>query len=589
MKKILLLSIVISFVFTANSQNNTYKLPKILLLTTGDGDGYGTVSDGVVLALQSFNKVGAFVRLENREVLLNRKKLGEFTILILPTTKSYHDKPMRHSLTFMSDMEMENISYWVKNGGTLVAGNNVGRNTLKGKDRLKNILTKENWILSECFGTDLKEMNTAVFSAKDTKLKIWKKDFLNPKTENRWYPVPINTTAKTLSKWYNDFEEFPAMIINKYGKGNAILLPTFDLLHPKADGGLSDFSQIDKFYNYVYNLTIGKRNVPIFINPWKGGHNTAFCWSFDDGGNSEQYQRVVKFIQQYKVKTTFFITQEVTQDLIKLLETEPLIKIQGHSFSHPNFRELNYFETKNEFLRNRQYWNKKFSGFRFPYVSNSFWGMQILEELYFIYETSIAVNHFEHIRGSVIPYNIPIFNDKMYKCLDLLEISQIYNDDWFHYQKVLETDDYSEKMQKEDAKAFEKYLIKFYTEIVEPNKGVMVFLGHPMYSGISEITMQPHHKLMSLFEEKNIWITSLENIANHKNKLKKLNVNVSEEDKKVIINLSIKNDKIQGLSFLLPKKPKKIIYSDFNELIKKDGKIYLNINLENQKELILEF
>ncbi len=65
-------------------QGLEYQLPKVLFITTGDGDGQGTVSDGVVLALQEFNKSGAFVRLENRTVLYNIEELNKYEIMIIP-------------------------------------------------------------------------------------------------------------------------------------------------------------------------------------------------------------------------------------------------------------------------------------------------------------------------------------------------------------------------------------------------------------------------------------------------------------------------------------------------------------------------
>ena len=108
------LFVIIGIVFF--TQNNlfsqSYKLPKALILTTGDGDGRGTVSDGVVLALESFNKLGVFTRLENREIILKPTDLSRYSILIIPTIKSYYDYSSSLSLTNMSDLEMKNIVNW---------------------------------------------------------------------------------------------------------------------------------------------------------------------------------------------------------------------------------------------------------------------------------------------------------------------------------------------------------------------------------------------------------------------------------------------------------------------------------------------
>ena len=52
-------------------------LPKVLYLTTGLSEGNGEVSEGVVLAIQSFSKKGAFVWLDTREILLQPEILTE--------------------------------------------------------------------------------------------------------------------------------------------------------------------------------------------------------------------------------------------------------------------------------------------------------------------------------------------------------------------------------------------------------------------------------------------------------------------------------------------------------------------------------
>jgi len=174
-----------------------------------------------------------------------------------------------------------------------------------------------------------------------------------------------------------------------------------------------------------------------------------------------------------------------------MLKNEKLISLQGHSFNHPDFRKLDFGQTQNEFLLNRNYWHAKFIGFRFPFVSNSFWGMYMLNRLGFKYETSIAANHLDYIRGSVVPYNIPIFKDDFFTSLDLLEISQIYHSDWYFYQKALDEEiDYNTELQKKDAKRFKEYLFRYFDDVVKLNNGVMVYLGHPMYTDIGEVTLK---------------------------------------------------------------------------------------------------
>ncbi len=561
-----------------SSQGVVYQLPKVLFLTTGDGAGRGTISDGAVLALQSFNKLGIFVRLENKSVLLQPEVLRQYQIIIAPTIRSYHDLPLPEALTFLSDVEMTNLSEWVKNGGVLVAGENIGRNTPKRKDRLtaKGVLDKSTWVLSECFGVEMKEMNTGAFALQADKNGIWSKtDKIFAKSAWRLVPVKLTKTVEVLMYQTNGKQSYPALTVNPYGSGKAVLLPTFRLLHPQNDGGLSNAQQIDKFYQWIVALSTGKRQYPVYVNPWKDAHTTAYCQTFDDGGTPEQYRRIIDFINRNDLPTIFFVTPHIRKDVQVLLQKEKLISLQGHSFNHPDFRKLNYGQTLNEFLLNRHYWQKRFTGFRFPYVSNSFWGMYVLDQLGFTYETSIAANHLEYIRGSVVPYNIPIFKDDFYVSLDLLELSQIYRSDWYFYQKVLDKKiDYNTALQKKDANRFRTYLFDYYNKVVKPNKGVMVFLGHPMYSGISKTTLQPLQEFIDYLKTQNVWIASENTVAERWNKLQDLQVSVNEQGKRVRIEIDSPSV-IEGLSIKLPQKPEKVDTAVPYRIVKREKNYYL--------------
>lgn len=589
--KIAILILLLLLTSTLRSQTS-YQLPEVLYLTTGDGDGRGTISDGVVLALQSFNKLGVFVRQENKSVLLQPEVLKQYQIIIAPTIRSYHDLPLPEALTFLSNVEMNNLSEWVKNGGTLVAGENIGRNTPDRKDRLteKGILDKTTWQLSECFGVEMKEMKCDNFSLQADKQSIWNR-IDKPFVKSPWRLVPVKV-SETADVWMKQKEGnmlFPALIVNKYGRGNAVLLPAFRLLHPKNDGGISTDYEINQFYNLIVDLSIGKRRYPIYISPWKDAHTTAYCQTFDDGGTPKQYKRTIKFINNNNLPTIFFVTPHIQHDVQSMLKNEKFISLQGHSFNHPDFRKLNFGQTQSEFLLNRNYWHTKFIGFRFPYVSNSFWGMYILNSLGFKYETSIAANHLEFIRGSVVPYNIPIFKDDFFTSLDLLEISQIYHSDWYFYQKVLDKEiDYNTELQKKDSKRFKEYLFRYFNAVVKPNNGVMVFLGHPMYSGISEITLQPLQEFIDYLKTQNVWITSANTVAERWNKLKDLEISINENKNQVTLNI-ISNSQIIGLSFKLPVKPKKIISKNPYQLIKRDEVYYLVVDTEMNNTITLRF
>lgn len=604
MKKIFLLHIIV-LLLSVNSHlfagtTLSYQLPKVLLLTTGDGDGRGTVSDGVVIALQAFNKLGAFVRLENREVLLKPDILAQYTILILPTSLSYHDADIKFSLTYLSEVEMKYINTWVENGGTLIAGDNIGRNTLDGTDRvsINGELNEENWELGKCFGIKLQERNMSGFAIEENNLNIWNGQIAPSFSEGNWVLATTETSSnlsKVLANWKNMKEESPAIILNKYGRGNAILVTPFQILHPANDGGYSSVKEIENFYKYVYELSVEKRKYPIFLNPWKNGHKAAFCLTFDDGGDKIQYDRIFNFLKENNLNANFFVSSNNDQEIINALSKNNYIDLQGHSHSHANFRQLSYPETMREILLSEQFWDRNFTGFRFPFASNSYWGMYILNSLGYTFDSSIAANHLEFYRGTIFPYNIPIFNENFYQTLDILELSQIFHDDWHFYQKILDDDNYTEKEQKKDALLFEKYLTNFWDYAVKPNNGLMVFMGHPMYSAISEITMIPLQKITEKVIQDDAWISTPDEVANYWNKLKDLKISVKENQKRITVLFSLPNETIiNDISLKFSLKPKNI------KVISKNGKIkkhkmkvnkyyYLIFNAENNDSISIGY
>jgi peptidoglycan/xylan/chitin deacetylase (PgdA/CDA1 family) len=568
-----------------------YQLPKVLFVTTGDGDGRGTVSDGVILAIQEFDKLGAFVRLENRKVLFNPQKLEEYTIMILPTTFGYHDADRKYSLSFLSDIEMQNISDWVKKGGTLVSDVYLGRNHLNGEDRIdKNgFLTSKNWSLAECFGVNLQEKNMGNFFISSLNSDIWTGNITKKFKSPEWTPIVANLISKKtkiLANWKNNDKKYPAIVQNEFHKGKTILMGSFNIIHPAKDGGFSNSEEIQKFYHYVYDLSLSRRRYNIDLNPWENGAQSAFCLSFDDGGSEKEYQRIFDLINKNDIKATFFVTDNINPKIKKMLTQERLISLGGHSHSHPDFRTLSYAKTLSEFQQNGSNYGNKFKGFRFPFTNNSFWGMKVMEEFGYLYDTSIAVNHLEFYRGSVFPYNIPIFKDGFFQSLDLLEISQNFHDDWYYYQNLDKN-----KNPKIVAAKFDSYLKSLWKRAIVPNHGLMVFLGHPMYSGINETTIKPVENMVQLAKEDNAWITNLDEVAEYWNKIKTLKINFNENGKKVKMSFNTPNENvIKGLSFKLPTNPKKIKSSEKYSLKNIKGDIFIIFNSIKKGDVVeMEF
>jgi hypothetical protein len=112
-----------------------------------------------------------------------------------------------------------------------------------------------------------------------------------------------------------------------------------------------------------------------------------------------------------------------------------------------------------------------------------------------------------------------------------------------------------------DAQLYDKYLMNFYDYVVKENNGLMVFIGHPSYTGISEITLSPLRNLIDSLRQDNCWITSLEEVADFRNNLKDLSVGIEEYDNGIDIHMILTEGKsIKGLTFKLDKKPLDIEY-----------------------------
>lgn len=222
---------------------------------------------------------------------------------------------------------------------------------------------------------------------------------------------------------------------------------------------------------------------------------------------------------------------------------------------------LSYSESVREINLINQKLNRQFTGFRFPYSRISYWGMLYINDKGYVYDSSIGVDYLNSYRGSVIPYNIPVSKDSYYKTLDVLEISPVLNDDYFFYQKALTEPEYSDELQTKDAQLYDKYLMNFYDYVVKGNNSLMVFIGHPSYTGISEITLSPLKNLVDSLKQDNCWITNLEDVADFRNALKDLSVEIEEFDNGIDIRIALAEGKtIKGLTFKLDKKPSEVKY-----------------------------
>ena len=571
--------------------SGSFLLPKVLILTTGGYEGNGELSEGVVVAIQSFNKRGAFVRLDNRDVLLKPDVLSQYSIMLIPTSIGYHDGDKKYSLTFLSDLEMENISTWVRNGGTLIAEENTGRNNTDGSDRanLNDELNSNNWKLSDVFGINMMEIDLNGFSIEEKDINIWNGRIREPLTENEWALIPSKTTSdklKVLAEWVNAERRIPAIIQNEYGKGKAYLLTSTYLLHPSNDGGFSGIEQIDNFYKYILKGFPGSKTDRYSVNPWPEGKSSAFCISFGCSGEKESYELLTSFLKKENLAATFFADSALSEDEENILKENKLLSIQSGLYSQMDLSTAGYSDITREFILEEQHLSRVFQGVRFPFNSTNFYGLVYANDNGYIFDSSIGVDHLTSYSGSVFPYNIPVALNAYYKALNLIEMCPVKNDDTYYFRKADIKDEYTEDIQREDAGLFEKYLLDFYNYVIERNHGLMIYSGKPSHTGFSEITLQPLKKLIDTLRSKNCWMSSLENVAAFRNKLKDLSIEASESGDDVRLKITLPDSiSVKTFSLKFEVKPENISASEKFDLNEASGNYYLVTDIKNGDEI----
>jgi hypothetical protein len=496
-------------------------LPRVLMITTGLSEDNSQLAQGIVVAMQSFNKYGATVRLEPRDVLFDYKELAKYNILILSTFPGYHDADRKYSLSCLSDEELQNISLFVKSGGTLISGENVGRNYNDGTDRiiLFQHLNPENWELSKCFGVTLTEKNMSGYSLEgnirgflqwDISRSLFSRD-----DHELWTLVPesyLPGNVKVLAYWKKGQDSTGAVIENKFGKGRSILLASSGLLHPRNDGGLCSEDQIDNFYRYVIDSYNKENDIEAVLNPWPDGFNYAFCVSLNAEGEKEQYERVFTMLDRKKVIPTLFVKGSVNGDIKSMIKSSRA-HLASSGQNYLNHAELSYPPAVEDILMNEISWGTDFNGFRFPFTSLSLWSILALDKHGYSYESSIGADNLDFFHGSIIPYNLVITLDGYFQSTEILEIAPSYHDDYYFLGALQDTQEPDSNLLEKEIAIYKKYLDNFWNHGVKPYNGLMVYLGHPAFVGHNDSTLTALVSLVDEIQADNTWVTTLDEVA----------------------------------------------------------------------------
>jgi hypothetical protein len=552
-----------------------YRAPRVLIITSGK-DGTGTLPEGVILTMESFISQGAYTRINTRDALLNNDYLAQFDILLLLTAIQYHDADRRYSLTYMEDIELEIISNWVEQGGVLIAGDNVGRNLRNGADRISiyGRLEPDNWPLSKVFGIMMSERNMEGFALWGDIADTLKGELIPPLAAGAWILVPdsiLNENAKVLASWRNDSMQFPSLIMNQYGKGLSFLLPSSYLLHPSNEGGHWSAMQINAFCEVVLSGFYSRNPVQVGIHPWPDGHPAAFAVSLNSDGDIEAYIRIFNLLQRKNVSPTLFVNESLDPAIVALINAAPH-QLQSNGWKKTNMRDLSYSETVLQLEMNEQSWNRNFTGFRFPYTLNSVWGMDFLQYKGYSYESSIGIDHTQTFTGSLFPYHLPVSQGEYYQVLDLLEVGPVARDDYFYFRMIQESAEVDLVKIDEKSLLFDEYLKNFWKDITLPKGGMMVYLGHPLFSGYNESTARPLANMIDSVRKDGAWVTTMEDIAARWKMLDNIQLHVisgKKGKKEYAVEISMpERAKIEALSIRISAKPGNVKAAEGNVSVK---------------------
>jgi len=495
-------------------------LPKALFITTGVNFNQEdpALPSAIVLAIQELGKNGIPVKLEDRDILFNKEKLSKYQILILLTSKNIHDADRKFSLSYMTDAELTVIKEFVKEGGFLISGDNVGRNTYDGDDRIliSSKLSPENYALSEIYGMVFSEINMRGYEVVGLK-RSFKGENKSSYDYDIWFATGVKTISgklDTLAIWQNGQKVYPAVTCNKYGKGMSYLIASSDWLVPANDGGKASIAQVEKFYEQVASDYYKHYALPVKQNIWPNGRDAAFAVSFNAADTLPSYEFVIDRLSRQHINPTFFVNGKIKESIRNFLKKKK-VDLASSGYTYDNYSVFDFADATQDILHNEVVWQQKFKGFRFPFTTPNYKGMLALNSNDYTFDSSIGANNIDFVHGSVIPYNLVLSGNDYYETTNILEIAPTYHDDYFFIGK-LKTNEYKTPQQlHDDILRYRQYLQDYWYYAVKPNKGLMLVLAHPDLTGHDKQTFSALQSIIDTVKKQNVWMTSLPEIVDY--------------------------------------------------------------------------
>jgi hypothetical protein len=562
------------------------RIPRVAFLTTGAETGLGELPTGVLIAQRYFVSQGAIFSIRNRDLLSDPAAMSGYDLIIISTAAGYHDADRGYSLSFMSETEMYNLGSWVEQGGCLLAGDNVGRNSIRGVDRITEAgkLSAVNWPLAGVFGVEMEERNMSGYRIEGDSA-FFGGLIMKASAQDEWVLVPTlldGFKGEVKAWWRNDSLQVPAIVWNKYGKGQALLLPSSYLLHPANRGGIRSISQIETFYQEILR-TLPGYNPQIRLNPWPGAYRTAFAVSLTAEGDSLTFERFYSFLNSKKIPLTMHVHPGLRADSMAALAGGD-IEFAAAGLASTDFNELNYPKSVQELVQNKSP-EYRFHGFRFPERRQSYWGLLALDNLGYRYDVSLPSEQLNQVIGGIHPYHLPVSSRGYYAVLNLLEMNPMLLDDAHYFSEISSGNPLEAEKQ---SLLFEAYLKRLHLEVMIPYRGLMVYSGSVGYTFQNDTTSIPLMNMIdSLRKEEGTWISHLSSVAARWSALEDMQVFAKYKKDRATFSFHLPAGLvIDELSFECDRKPEsaRVSYGKA-QIISLNGKHYVILDARNEQKL----
>jgi hypothetical protein len=498
------------------------RLERAVVLATADETDPGMISDGALLAYEALNRHGLPTVLRDRSLLTSSRILNKFKLLIASTLYGYHDADRRFSLTYMDDDQLQELSRWISSGGILVAGENIGRNTRGGHDRILDSgrLQAGSWVFGEVIGMTLVERDLNGYELEvDTTgfmQNLWESLHKARLEEPAWMLVPEGPFPAQglipLAWWTKESTRIPAAWARRLNLGWIIYFTDFRLLHPMVDGGLSTPEEIDRFYALMVQLASGagpaqaEERFAVVVEPWPEGRPAALALTLNCDGNETNLMEVIKQLEDEAGRLTVFAHR--LDMLAATFSVNQLTHVELASSSSKilPLTNLDPGEAR-EAIPWTQGGDPPYLGFRFPRLALNAPLLHCLEERGYTYDSSLPVNHQEYFGASLFPFELPLRKSEAGLLgINILEMGPIDRDDWSFYGDTTGDPD-------QQAALYDHFLQSYWQQVFLTNHGLMIQVGDIDYEGNSPDRLAPILRLIRQARSDGAWITDLASAA----------------------------------------------------------------------------